>query len=102
MIPTPHRVPWTRLQHARSCVSVNLPNGGKAIMVRRVLAGGAMLVLADGNYFDPPEPVEIPADEVGTPQGVYAVAFDRAGRWTDRILKLQDRPVPALNRGETL
>lgn len=60
-----------------------------------------MLVLADGNYFDPPEPVEIPADEVGTPQGVYVVAFDRAGRWMDRILRLQDRPIPPLTRGET-
>lgn len=101
MTPTIHHVPWTLMQAARTKPSVALSGGRRGVRVRRVLAGGRMLALADESFFEPPTPAAIPYDDEEKPMGLYVVEFDGKGFWTDRILRLQDRPAAAINRGET-
>lgn len=99
MTPTPHVVPWTALQAVRTKGTIKLAHGRRGVMVRRVLGGGLMLALADDQFFDLPTPAAIPHEDE-RPLGIFVVEFDARGFWTDRILKLQDRPAPALTRGE--
>lgn len=101
MTPTIFPVTWTLMQAARSKPSISLPQGRRGVRIRRVLAGGLMLALADESFFEPPTPAAIPFDDEEKPMGLYLVEFDGRGFFTDRILRLQDRSRVAINRGET-
>lgn len=101
MTPTILPVTWTLMQAARSKASVALPQGRRGVRIRRVLAGGRMLALADESFFEPPTPAVIPFDDEEKPMGLYLVEYDGRGFFTDRILRLQDRSRATINRGET-